>query len=137
MSGDPLRPPGGTITGSGMFACTVHVLDDPVDDATGSVVVRLGGELDLAAAPDLAHALSAAADAGLGALVVDLTDPAADKRSPGNGIYPARGQRVALGQEHLCGWCGQLPGYWAPRGHHPGGVAGTTSISRPAPSRLG
>lgn len=55
MSGDPLRPPGGTITGPGMFACTVHVLDDPVDDATGSVVVRLGGELDLATAPDLAH----------------------------------------------------------------------------------
>lgn len=70
MSADLFRRPGGTITGPGLFACAVHA----VDDRSGFVVVRLAGELDLATAPDLACALSAAADASPNGLVVDLTD---------------------------------------------------------------
>lgn len=74
MSGDLRRRPGGTIIGTDDFACTVHAIGERKGHGTGSVVVRLTGELDLATAPDLAKVLSAAADAGVGGLVVDLTD---------------------------------------------------------------
>lgn len=74
MSGDLLRRPGGTIIGPGVFACTVHAIGQGTGHGTGSVLVRLTGELDLATAPDLAKVLSAAVDAGVGGLVVDLTD---------------------------------------------------------------
>ena len=74
MSGDLLHRPGGTNAGPGVFACTVHAIGERKEHGAGSVVVRLTGELDLATAPDLAEALTVAADAGVGGLVVDLTD---------------------------------------------------------------
>ena len=44
------------------------------DDSSGTTVVRLHGDLDMASAPGLTRALSSALDAGPPALVVDLSE---------------------------------------------------------------